>query len=93
MVSQTSVQMKLFLWGDDLKVTESKGSGAVCVHTSPRGLRLSVSVLGSFGQRGSSGEDVEMTVLCAMSKRGLLLGSLLLNSHAITIARTKISET
>lgn len=101
LVSQASVQTKLFLRGEGLKVSESEGPELnlhvyACAHTSAQGLPPSVGVLGSCSQRGSSGEDVEVTIPRAPqapSERGLLLGYVFLHSHAITVARTKISET
>ena len=76
---------ELFLLGEGLD-----GLGWIWgVHTSAGALGPS-----QWACWAHSGEDVEIILPYALRERGLLLGSLLLNSHEIMVARTKeISET
>lgn len=77
---------ELFLLGEGLKMAWTESVG---VHTSAGALGPS-----QWACWAHSGKDVEITLLSALRERGLLPGSLFLNSHEIMVARTKeISET
>lgn len=89
------MQMKLFPQGESLKVTESKGSGAESLHSHLCACAHACcgepSHWARSGHGGSLGEDVKVN-FTTCTERGPL-ASLFLNSHEITIAIAKVSET